>query len=467
MRNIGKFAQHYHITPEQGLLNDPNGLSYFDGYYHVFYQYNPHKTDHSVKYWGHVRSKDLVHWEQLPISLKSDDWFDKDGVYSGGAWVHEGELYLFYTGNTKDENGVRTSYQCLATSKDGIHFEKQGPILEQAPGFTGHVRDPKVWFDTERQGWWMILGAQREDETGDTIAYFSTDLKNWEYTGSIFQFDEPFGYMWECPDIVFLCDEVTGEDKAVFIFSPQGIEPQGVAYQNIFNTVYLVGQWDSASGKFIPDNPSIEALVECDHGFEYYAPQTFVDPQGRVIQYAWMGTMEPDVEASVPTIADNWLHHLSMPKTLHLVNGKLVQRSLSEMTQLVVNETTYSISGERQQVSLAGPSWIEYRVGDVVDDVVLMVDDACQIMYNQTTQLMKVSRTNWLTKEVEYREWYLEESLEQFDLWLDSSSIELLINDGKFAFSQRVFAESPLSKLEVAATSGQLTIRSLSSYQFD
>ncbi|MBF6978987.1 sucrose-6-phosphate hydrolase [Aerococcaceae bacterium zg-BR22] len=464
MRNNGNYAQHFHLTPEQGLLNDPNGLSYFDGYYHVFYQYNPYQTNHSTKYWGHVRSKDFVEWEQLPIALKSNDWFDKDGVYSGSALVHDGELYLFYTGNTKDEQGIRTSYQCLATSKDGIHFEKHGPILEQAPGYTGHVRDPKVWYDTEHQGWWMIIGAQREDETGDTIAYFSTDLKEWTYTGSIFQFDRPFGYMWECPDIVFLRDEVTEEEKAVFIFSPQGIEAQGVAYHNIFNTVYMVGQW--VNGQFIPDNPSADALVECDHGFEYYAPQSFVDPKGRVIQYAWMGTMEPVVEASVPTIQDNWLHHLSIPKTLHLVNGVLVQRPLSEMAQLVTTEQTDTLTGDRKQFLLSGPSRIQYRA-EKASHLTLGIDDACQITYDPQTERVTLSRTNWLTNATEQREWYLTAPLVTMDVWLDSSSVELLVNDGAVAFSQRVFAEDPLCRVVVSGAFGEMSMSTLAGYQYN
>ncbi len=91
----------YHIMPPVGLLNDPNGFVYFNGYYHLFYQWNPFATTHGAKFWGHVFSKDLVHWHQAEIALAPDQWYDKNGCYSGSAIVNKEKLYLFYTGNVK------------------------------------------------------------------------------------------------------------------------------------------------------------------------------------------------------------------------------------------------------------------------------------------------------------------------------------------------------------------------------
>lgn len=464
MRNLGKYAQHFHITPEQGLLNDPNGLCYFKGYYHVFYQYNPHGTDHRVKYWGHLRSRDMKHWEQLPVALESNDWFDKNGVYSGGAWVHEETMYLFYTGNTKDENGVRTSYQCVATSTDGITFEKRGPILEQAPGFTGHVRDPKVWYDEEKLGWWLLLGAQREDRTGDTIAYFSKDLMNWDYRGSILQFEQPLGYMWECPDMLFIEDEVTGEEKAVFIFSPQGVEPHGDTYQNIFNTTYLVGIWDNGNAKFIPDHTGVEALVECDRGFEYYAPQSFLNEDGRNVQYAWMGIMWPEVEEAVPTCQDNWIHILSVPRELTLRNGKLIQKPVKEFQTLIQATQQVEWHGD---VTLTGPVAIAAKGDTLNTDWQLQVDEEVTIQYVASTRRITVKRTNWLHGKRETRSLNLEQSLTEFLLLLDSSSIEVFINDGLEVFSLRYFAQQPLKKLSFSGNVAEkVYIHSIDGYVF-
>ena len=473
MRNQGKFAQHFHITPTEGLLNDPNGLCYFQGYYHVFYQLNPYNTNHETKYWGHLRSKDMMHWEQLPIALKSDDWFDKNGVYSGSAIVHNEQLYLFYTGNTKDDQGVRKSYQCLATSSDGINFEKQGPILEQAPGFTGHVRDPKVWWDEQLSGWWMILGAQREELTGDTIAYFSKDLLNWDYKGSILQFEEPLGYMWECPDLIFLTDEVTGEEKAVFIFSPQGLEPKEHRYHNIFNTTYIVGKWDNEQAQFIPEAESARELAEVDGGFEFYAPQTFTTPDGRTIQYAWMGTMWPEVEEAVPTHRDEWIHHLSMPRSLHLVDNRLVQRPIVETEALLSNEVQ-QVKWEGNdliELPLANPSRIQIEgINNLTSDFNIMIDQAVHIQYKQLNQELTIERINWHTKKAETRSVLLKEGAAQLDIWLDTSSLELFINEGATTMSMRYFADKPHSKVtfqaEAISTPCDIKVTKLLAYQF-
>lgn len=117
---------HFHLMPAVGLLNDPNGFIQFKGVYHVFFQWNPFETAHGAKFWGHYSSTDLINWNEEPIALAPDEWFDKNGCYSGSAVEHEGKMYLFYTGNVKEENGDRSTYQCLAISEDGIHFEKRG-----------------------------------------------------------------------------------------------------------------------------------------------------------------------------------------------------------------------------------------------------------------------------------------------------------------------------------------------------
>ena len=118
----------FHISPKKGLLNDPNGLIFYKEEYHVFYQYNPTSCEHKNKHWAHLKSKNLIDWEELPIALSPTDWFDKDGCYSGSSIEKDGKLYLIYTGNVKN-NGIRESYQCLAVSEDGINFKKLGPVI--------------------------------------------------------------------------------------------------------------------------------------------------------------------------------------------------------------------------------------------------------------------------------------------------------------------------------------------------
>ena len=131
------------MEPPWGLLNDPNGLIWYKGNYHAYFQWNRFAKDHSSKAWGWCVSPDLVHWRFRGSALLPDQPYDSQGVYSGSAMEVDGRLCLYYTGNVK-QNGQRISSQCLAVSEDGLHFQKHGPILTTPSGYTQHFRDPKV-----------------------------------------------------------------------------------------------------------------------------------------------------------------------------------------------------------------------------------------------------------------------------------------------------------------------------------
>ena len=115
--------------PPVGLMNDPNGLIYWKGTYHVFYQWMPFATTHGAKFWGHYTSRNLIHWERQAPALAPSEWFDRNSCYSGSAVDNDGVLTLFYTGNVKDDDGTRHTYQCMAISSDGLHFEKRGLLF--------------------------------------------------------------------------------------------------------------------------------------------------------------------------------------------------------------------------------------------------------------------------------------------------------------------------------------------------
>ncbi|MBP9921513.1 MAG: sucrose-6-phosphate hydrolase, partial [Proteiniclasticum sp.] len=129
-------AMDFHVLPPHGLLNDPNGLVHFKGLTHIFFQWNTEGTDHSYKAWGHAVTNDFAHYTYYEPALLPDAPYDKNGCYSGSALVHEEKLYLFYTGNVKNADGERESYQCAAVSEDGFTFKKLGPVIGEVPGYT-------------------------------------------------------------------------------------------------------------------------------------------------------------------------------------------------------------------------------------------------------------------------------------------------------------------------------------------
>lgn len=421
-----KYRPQYHIHAVKGLVNDPNGLVQFRGKYHVFFQWNQHGTTHENKSWGHWVSTDMVNWEKLEPALDPVDWFDKNGVYSGSAVVHQDTLYLFYTGNVKDNEGNRQTYQCLATSTDGEHFVKKGVLFTYPEGYTAHVRDPKVWYDEQLAQWAMVLGAQRDDLTGDTILYTSTDLEHWVFQGSILQFEQSLGFMWECPDVVQF------SEQDVFIFSPQGVEPQGFKYHNIYQTCYVVGKFDN--GKFIP---KLQEMVELDRGFEFYAPQTFTTDDGRVVLYAWIGTMPEEMEKTMPTVRDGWIHQLSAPRELVLKKDKLYQYPVQELENL--RKDARDIGHHKQWTLESYASDIVYT--NMPDQsFTLMLRNEVTLDFDKEKSIFTVERTNWASKEREKRQCYISK-ITDLRLLIEDSSVEIFINRGKEAFSLRYFAE--------------------------
>lgn len=422
-------ALRYHVLPPQGLLNDPNGLIHFKGLYHVFFQWNPHATDHGQKYWGHATSRDLVHFTYHPAALAPDDWFDKNGCYSGSAVEKDGKLYLFYTGNVKSEEGVRTSYQCAAVSEDGFHFEKLGPVTDSPAGYTAHVRDPKV-FEDGGGGYWMLLGAQREDLSGDTILYHSADLMKWRFQGSLLEKREELGYMWECPDLVRF------SQGDVFLFSPQGLEAQEDRYRNVFQTGYYLGKFEA--GIFQKSQAEFDEL---DRGFEFYAPQTFEDSDGRCILFGWMGVMPPEVEGAVPTREEGWLHHLTIPRVLELHDGRLLQKPVEEMRSL--RGQSWSYLGPRTALELpVHHVEMEMLWTDGAQDFKMDICQEVEIRYEESSRHLTVERTNWLTRAREERRVQLKGTLRQLQLFQEKTSLELFVNGGEEVFSLRYFAKS-------------------------
>ncbi|MEC2076272.1 sucrose-6-phosphate hydrolase [Metabacillus fastidiosus] len=449
-RKEDPYRLKFHLMPPVGLLNDPNGLIQYKGIYHVFYQWNPFETSHGAKFWGHYTSTDMIHWKEEYPALIPSESYEKNGCYSGSAVEREGQLILFYTGNVKTENNERKTYQCKAVSNDRIHFEKSGPILFLPDGFTSHFRDPKVW--KKGNTWYMIIGAQTVEEQGAAVLFSSSDLEKWEYkgpiAGSLMNGLGPFGYMWECPDFFEL------DYKDVLLVSPQGLEPEGYKYQNLFQSGYFIGKWREGTTEF----PHGE-FTELDRGFDFYAPQTFQDERGRRIMIGWMGITD-EREAFQPTIEKGWIHALSMPRELVLHGEKLYQKPLLELMKLRNSKDFSSHISLKNEEKL----WQEI-CGDVMELKVefekieaktfkLSIRNNVEITVQLDKEIVTLKRKSWKDGLMESRSCLLKRC-EQLHLFLDTSSVELFLNDGQEVFTARFFPD-PSDKEIIFYTDGQI-----------
>lgn len=455
--NKSIWRQKFHIQPVTGLLNDPNGFSYFNGEYHLFYQWFPLGPVHGLKYWYHTKSKDLVNWQNVGIGIKPNDYFDSHGAYSGSAICHDGKLHLMYTGNTRDENWVRHPYQCLAVMNENGRIEKlQEPVIKEVPkGYTDHYRDPKVW--KENDTFYAVIGAQRENKTGCIVLYSSPDLKNWTFEGEVQTNLKEFGFMWECPDYFEL------DGKGVLIFSPQGLEPKGDQFQNIYQSGYLLGNTLDLKTKVFEHGE----FVELDRGFDFYAPQTTIDHKGRRLLVGWMGL--PEIE--YPTDKDGWAHCLTLPRELTVQNRKLIQCPVKELETLRqdsvnvkdilddekkmyegFNGTTYELICEFTNME-ADEVGIEFRS---------CKDEKTVISYNRKEQKVTLDRTH--SGEVPAKEYgttrtcSVEGDTLKLHLFVDTSSVEIFINDGVEVFTSRIFPRLESTDIRFFARNGKVTL---------
>lgn len=416
----------WHLAPVTGLLNDPNGFIHFAGRYQLFYQWNALGCQHQHKCWGHWSSADLLHWQHEPIALMPDEEYDRSGCYSGSAVDDNGALTLIYTGNVKFADGARTAWQCLAVQNPQGGFDKLGPVIALPDGYTGHVRDPKVWRHGEH--WFMVLGAQDQQKQGKVLLLRSADLREWhnlgEIAGSGLNGLAAASYMWECPDMFTL------GDTTFLICCPQGLAREQHRFLNAHPSAWLSGDLDYANARF-----SHGELHELDAGFEFYAPQTTLTADGRRLLVGWMGV--PDGEEMLqPTVANGWIHQMTCVRELGTRDGRLFQRPVTELQALRSVEQHYQgpaadapvIDAQRLELLLSGQ-------GDIT------LDFADQLRLEWRADGLRLARRSLANGEWQFRYW--RGAVSQLQLLCDHSSVEIFINEGEGVMSSRYFPAHP------------------------
>ena len=305
----------YHYRPAKGWVNDPNGLVYFDGYYHVFYQHAP---DFEIPWkqpmhWGHARTKDFRSWEELPVALAPDKEYDQDGCWSGTAIVKDGILYLFYAsiripeGTTQKVQTVSVAY-----STDGIHFEKYvgNPVIDHYPADGGpDFRDPAV-CKIGGHYYCVMASGNPETKTGRLLLYRSDDLLKWNYVGIMSEWANC--KYTECPSFM--------PADGLFLLSASVCPLDKLHY---FSVMF---------GKFENDKFTVEYTSEVDKGPDQYAGQVFKDHLGRDLLISWIPGWK------YRGYADCDIGCMSVPREIKLENGRITAYPIEELRHLLNDE---------------------------------------------------------------------------------------------------------------------------------
>ncbi len=315
----------FHLTPLVGWMNDPNGFCFYQGKYHLFYQYHPFSRDWGPMHWGHAVSEDLLRWTYQPCALAPDTAADAGGCFSGSAvQMKDGRLMLVYTGVQPAGTFRReTQAQCVAIG-DGMNFEKSllNPVIRHAHLPEGYsefdFRDPKAWM-AEDGTFRMVVANRQKERQGSILLLSSPDGLEWSFRGEIDASRGEYGRMWECPDFFPL------DGKQVLLVSPQEMHAREEFHAG-YGTVALLGSFDEKECAF-----ARESVQPVDHGLNYYASQTLLAPDGRRIMIGWMDNWETCKEAPR---RHPWYAQMSVPRELRVEDGRLMQRPVREIKAL-------------------------------------------------------------------------------------------------------------------------------------
>lgn len=489
MRNQ-KYRPQFHFTPKAHWMNDPNGMVYYKGEYHLFFQYYPGGTVWGPMHWGHAVSKDLVHWKQLPIALYPDSL---GYIFSGSAVIDWNNTSGFGTKNTPPMVAVYTIHNPVLEKEGKDNFQSQGiaystdkgsnwtkyknnPVLPN-PGFKD-FRDPKVRWNNSIQKWIMVLAVH------DHVQFYSSpDLKHWTFESSFGKISGAHGGVWECPDLFPL--KINGVEKWVLIVSVDPGAPNGGS-----GTQYFIGDFDGH--KFVDSNPP-STVLWVDWGKDDYAGVTWSDiPQadGRTIFLGWMSNWQ--YAQQVPT--STWRGTNTIPRTLQLkyVNGKirLVSNPIEELKSLradscIVNDSVFTGSLDLSKKIPFNTSTVEVSLelklnqnsefGDSNDFGLKISNSDNEYVlagYDASLQKVYVDRSHSGNTDFSpkftgklYAPVKIENGILKLHLFIDLTSIELFAQDGQTVMSDIFFPTQNFDKISLYANHGHIRIVSCKVYQ--
>lgn len=435
----------FHLSPRTGWMNDPNGFTYYNGAYHMFYQYYPYNASWGPMHWGHAVSGDLLHWEYKPAALAPDETYDHKGCFSGSAVeLDDGRQLLMYTGVSKeDADAPEVQMQCLAVG-DGTFYTKYeaNPVITGADvpdgGSKVDFRDPKMWRE-EDGTFYCVIGNRAGDGSGQILHYQSEDGFHWNYKQILAKNNNRFGKMWECPDFFEL------DGKWVLLTSPQDALAKGLEYAEGNITLYMTGEWNKNDSFIEETNQTI------DYGIDFYAPQTTLAPDGRRIMIGWMQNWDT---CAIRKEKDNWFGQMSLPRELQIRDGKLLQKPVRELKALCCNTVTYenvSFSGTKKIDQISGRKIDLELEAELAEDagkkfsIQFAKDDTfyTELTYDAAEQILGLNRKYSGTRRAGLHERHCAVQTKnnrlKLRMILDQYSVEVFVNDGEQVMSMTFY----------------------------
>ena len=423
----------YHFQPPANWNNDPNGMLYYGGYYHMFYQHNPYADIWDWMHWGHARSKDLVHWEHLPIALWPSVERGELHCFSGSGFIMDnGKPILFYTsiGHENPEH-----WAAVPVDDELIEWKKhpQNPLLVMEDHDGQHIddwRDPFLFRENGET--YMVIGGHPRGEKGSIMMYeaLNPELTEWRYLGSPFSGEEG---NWECPNFFKV------EDKYVLIYSPHG------------QVEYYIGDLDIKNMRFTSDTHGV-----IDNGgiWNYYAPNTLQMDNGRRLLFGWIGEFKKE---------QGWQGAISLPRDLTLnQNNQLIQKPVPELVKLRgknYHKTNVDLGKNPLKIDISKPQFeFVLNLGD---------DSAKNIGFRFNDEFGKPYVIQLTTGEFTFGDEEIsldpkiEGGIRDIQFFFDRTVIEIYVNEGLACATKVVYPDMDNLNFEIFSTDKKAVVKNL------
>lgn len=474
--NREKYRPAFHHTPLYGWMNDPNGMFYKDGRWHLYYQYNPYGSKWQNMTWGHSVSDDLVNWEHLPEAIRPNGL---GSVFSGSCAVdhdntagfgNDAVIALYTSAGT-------SQMQSLASSTDGgltFNIYPSNPVLT----LESEARDPKVFWNDSTKEWNMILAHALDHEM---LIFTSPDMKSWTLQSSFGKGLGAQGGVWECPDLFELPVAGTDEKKWVLLCN---INPDGPFGGS--GTQYFVGDFDGKTFKADTDAVGNVSTKWLDYGKDHYATVTWSDaPDGRRVALGWMSNWQ--YAADVPTMQfrsantlpremglfrapDGEVYASSAPSPeLEALRGKLAAKV--KKTTVGRKARSFALPSENggiceilMDIEASKAKTVNIGLSNSQGEKVMMQYDpaAATLSFDRTQSgitdfsegfpAVTVTPTHEASGRIALR------------IFVDRSSMEVFGNNGEFVMTNLVFPRTPYTTLSVSTEGGNAKIENLKIY---
>lgn len=477
------YRPNFHFTPKKGWMNDPNGMFYLDGYYHLYFQHYPYSNVWGPMHWGHAVSKDLMKWEEQPIAIYPDN---EKYIFSGSAVVDTHNTSGFGIGNKAPivaiytlhdmekgkEGKLDTEQQDIAFSNDGgftwQKFDEGNPVLKN-PGIRD-FRDPKVSWDETHKQWIMIVAAQDRDHF-----YGSKNLKSWKFLSEFGKNIGAHESVWECPDFFQIKVEGTNEKKWVLLQSLGQGTPNGGS-----GTQYFVGDFDGTN--FILDvnfeqRIKNEKAVWIDYGKDNYAGVTWnniPNSDGRRLFIGWMVSL--DYGGQVPT--NTWRSSMTVPREIQLIKkgndyslisnpireiDKYISKSIKQKSVKGKGEFSILESGKidlTQAITnfnlknLKQDTYTFILSNTIGESLTFGINNIDSYLFVDRSKAGKVGFSDRFASKIQKANLYGNQKEAVFKIILDKTSIEIFYNNGEKVMTEIFFSDKPFTSISASSNEG-------------